>query len=97
MATKPVAGVKPADYDEPYGAYNGWQLVVAASVCMGFSTTAIIIRLWVRKHIVNAIGLDDYLCFGAWVGNSVFLTASAQELTHVKDMCYNIIYSRYNT
>jgi hypothetical protein len=67
MATKPVVGVKPDDYNEPFGAYNGWQLVVAASVCMGFSTIAVLLRIWTRRYVIGALGLDDWLCFAAWV------------------------------
>jgi hypothetical protein len=67
MATNPVAGVKPVNYTDPEGAYNGWKLVVTASVCMGFSTVALALRLCTRRYVTRAFGLDDYLVFLAWV------------------------------
>lgn len=67
MATNPVVGVKPLDYNDPPGAYNGWQLVVTAGVCMSCSTTAIGLRLWTRRYVIGAVGIDDYLIFLAWV------------------------------
>ncbi|KAK0109957.1 hypothetical protein ONS95_002624 [Cadophora gregata] len=67
LSTKPKAGSKPEDYNEPFGAYIGWQLVVTASAGMVFSTTWTVLRLWTRQHISRALGPDDFLILAAWI------------------------------
>ncbi|KAJ5041284.1 uncharacterized protein L3040_005832 [Drepanopeziza brunnea f. sp. 'multigermtubi'] len=63
----PTAGVKPADYDEPFGASKSWQMITSASVCMVFSTFWLGLRLWTRSRISRELGPDDYLIAAAWI------------------------------
>lgn len=67
MATKPVAGVKPVDYNQPFGDHDGYRLVIAASICMGLSTLFVGLRLWTRRYVTQMFGADDYLIGLAWV------------------------------
>ncbi|KAI9048409.1 hypothetical protein LZ554_007245 [Drepanopeziza brunnea f. sp. 'monogermtubi'] len=63
----PMAGVKPVDYDEPFGASRSWQIIMTASVGMVFSTFWLALRLWTRCRISRELGPDDYLIVVAWI------------------------------
>ena len=67
MATNPAVIPKPDDYNEPFGAYNGRRLVIAASVGVGLSTIWVALRIWTRRYVTQALGTDDYLMAAAWV------------------------------
>lgn len=67
MTTNPTAGIKPDDYNEPFGAYIGYRLVTAASICMGLSTVFVGLRILTRRYVTQMVGADDYLVGVAWV------------------------------
>ncbi|PGH02239.1 hypothetical protein AJ79_07688 [Helicocarpus griseus UAMH5409] len=67
MATNPVMGTKPIDYNEPYGAYVGDRLVITASVCMALSSIWVGLRMWTRRYVTQMFGVDDYLVGVAWI------------------------------